>query len=214
LNSAWGILATLLALPLSAQAWDLRVELPFPQGPTPSQTSDMGTGQAISGSLGGGNGAIFTASHRIIRLGPVLKLEGNAEYSHMRATGQIRQGDLSFASSLEQQGVGLGVNAQFWVPFSDLAGELGLLERFQSCRFEGAGYAENRDTARTWLRVGARWVLPFTGIDSYLATSYQAAIGTPAAAHGPGQNLGTYVSAQGSGLEFKRMWTGGVGMIF
>ena len=56
----------LAALPLSAQAWDLRLEAPFAQG----QDLPLGSvaGQPAWGSLGTGHGAIFTVSHRIVRV--------------------------------------------------------------------------------------------------------------------------------------------------
>ena len=66
-----------VALPLAAQAWDVRVEAPFPKGQDLPRTTI--SGQSTAGSLDTGRGAILTVSHRIQRLGPVLKLEWNAE---------------------------------------------------------------------------------------------------------------------------------------
>jgi len=205
----------LLTLPLSAQAWDLRLEAPFAQGQNLPQTTILGSGQAASGSLDTGHGVIFTVSHRIERVGPVLKFEWNAEYSQLQADGQIQQGPASSASQLKQSGVGAGVNAQFWVPFTGFAGELGLLERFQSYRYEGAGSDQDRSIARTWLRAGLRWVIPSPGLSPYLAASYQVPINRDQPVQqGSAQGLGAYLGAQGAGQEFQRLWTLGVGITF
>jgi hypothetical protein len=205
----------LIALPVSAQTWDLRVEAPFLSGQGLPQTSLQGSGQAVSGSLGTGHGVIITASHRIIRVGPVLKFEWNVEYSQWQADGTIQQGAARTGSTLKQTGAGIGANAQFWVPFTGFAGEAGLLERFQSYRYEGAGAGQDRNLARPWLRVGLRWVLPFPGIGPYVAASYQV----PFTKDQPVQeasakDLGSYLSAQGSGQEFQHLWTLGVGITF
>ena len=203
----------LLALPLSAQAWDVRLEAPFPRGQDLPLTT--AAGQATSGALNTGQGAIFTLSHRIERLGPVLKVEWNAEYAQLRADGTVRQGQSSAASRLEQSGLGAGVNAQFWVPFTGFAGELGLLERLHSYRYEGAGFAEDRTIARPWLRAGLRWVLPFPGLGLYLAASYQDALVRDKPVQlGSAPDLGAYLGAQGAGQEFQSLWTLGVGISF
>lgn len=210
----WRILPlALLALPASAQAWDLRLEAPFLTGQGLPQTSVQGT--LVSGSLDQGSGVIFTASHRILRVGPVLKFEWNVEYSHWQADGQIQQGAAGSGSRLRQEGLGAGVNAQFWVPFTGFAGELGLLERFHSYRYEGAGAAQDQDLVRPWLRAGLRWVLPFPGIGPYLAASYQVPFTKDRpVAQASASSLGSYLSAQGSGQEFQHLWTLGVGITF
>ena len=203
----------LVALPLSAQAWDLRLEVPFAKGQDlPPAT--VGGSVATSGSLDTGHGAIVTVSHRIMRMGPVLKYEWNAEYAQWQAGGTLQQAAAS-GSRLRQSGVGAGVNAQFWVPFTGFAGELGVMERFQSYTFEGAGASQARNLARPWLRAGLRWVLPFPGIGPYLAASYQTALirDTPAQV-GSAQDLNAYLGAQGSGQEFQSLWTLGVGISF
>jgi hypothetical protein len=207
------ILALVLAvLPLSAQAWDLRLEAPFAKG----QDLPPGTvaGQGTSGSLGTGRGAIFTASHRIVRVGPVLKFEWNAEYSSLQADGTIQQGPGAQPSRLRQQGLGAGVNAQFWVPFTAFAGELGLLGRFHSYRYEGAGAAQDETLVRPWLRAGLRWVLPFPGISPYLAASYQQPLARDRPVAGSAPDLNAYLAAQGAGQEFQRLWTVGLGISF
>jgi len=205
----------LFVLPLSAQSWDLRLEAPFPQGQDVPQTRIQSTGQEVSGSLSTGTGAIVTASHRIVRVGPVLKLEWNAEFVHLRAAGQIQQGTVNSGSRLRQDGVGAGVNAQFWVPFTGFAGEVGVLERLQSYRFEGAGYSQERYLARPWMRLGARWALPLPELKPFLSASYQEAITNDHPVQEASvPNLGTHLSAQGSGQEFQRLWTLGVGIAF
>jgi hypothetical protein len=203
----------LAALPLSAQAWDLRLEAPFAQGQSLPQTSLASV--PSSGSLDTGHGVIFTVSHRIVRVGPVLKFEWNAEYSQLQADGQIQQGPASSGSRLKQSGVGAGVNAQFWVPFTGFAGELGLLGRFQSYRYSGAGSSQDETIARPWLRAGLRWVLPFPGVSPYLAASYQEPLTRDKPVQqGSAPNLGSYLAAQGAGQEFQRLWTLGVGISF
>jgi len=199
---------TLCVLPLSAQAWDLRLEAPFAQGQNLPQTSLQSPGQPAAGSLDTGHGLIFTVSHRIVRVGPVLKFEWNAEYTQLQADGQIQQGAASQSSRLRQSGFGAGVNAQFWMPFTGFAGELGLLERVHSYRYEGAGAAQDETIARPWLRAGVRWVLPFPGISPYLAASYQRPLSQDRPVQvGSSQNLASYLGAQGAGQEFQRLWT-------
>jgi len=209
------LLSLTFALPLCAQAWDLRVEAPFPKGQDLPTTNLQSTSQPVSGSLDTGRGVIFTGSHRIVRVGPVLKLEWNAEFVHLQAEGVIQQGSAGFGSRLRQDGVGAGINAQFWVPFTDFAGELGLLERFQSYRYEGDGASEARNLARPWLRAGLRWVLPFPAISPYLAASYQVALTRDQPVQqASAQDLNAYLGAQGSGQEFQHLWTLGLGISF
>ena len=203
----------MFALPLSAQAWDLRVEAPFATGQGLPSTRIQN--QPVSGGLDTGHGVILTASHRIVRMGPVLKFEWNAEWSHLQAGGNLQQGSATAGSRLRQDGLGLGVNAQFWVPFTSFAGEAGLLERFHDYRYEAAGAAEDRTIARPWLRLGLRWVLPFPGIGPYLAASYQAPLARDRpVAQASASNLGAYLDAQNSGQEFQHLWTVGVGISF
>ena len=204
-----------LALPLSAQAWDLRWEAPFPQGQNLPQTLLQGTGELVYGGLKTGNGFILTAEHRIIRVGPVLKLEWGVEFSKLQADGQIQQGTATFASQLRQSGVGVGLNAQFWVPFTGFAGEMGVIERFHSYKYEGGGAAQDTNITRPWLRMGIRWNIPSPGISPYLAASYQQPItkDDPVQVHSAA-DLATYLLAQGPGQEFQRLWTFGVGITF
>ncbi len=206
---------SLAVLPLSAQAWDLRVEVPFPKGQNLPQTLIQGSSEALSGDLDTGKGAIFTLSHRIIRMGPILKFDWGVEVAHWKAEGQIQQGAATQASTLKQYGAGLGVNAEFWVPFTGLAGELGLVERFQHYQFQTLGASEDHTLARPWLRVGIRWRLPLPAIHPYVAASYQE----PITKDHPVKlasvaDLAGYLGAQGSGQEFERMWTFGVGLQF
>jgi hypothetical protein len=182
------IALALLAPPLSAQAWDLRLEAPFAQAT-----------MAGSGSLDTGHGAIFTLSHRIVRVGPVLKFEWNAEFAQLRADGQTQPGA---GSRLKQDGAGAGINAQFWMPFTGFAGELGLLERVHSCSYEGAGFSRSETIASPWLRAGLRWVLPFLGTSPYLAASYQKPLTRDQALQ------------PGSVQQFQHLWTLGVGLAF
>ncbi|WP_243318832.1 hypothetical protein [Geothrix paludis] len=206
------LLAT--ALPLSAQ-WDLRLELPRPSGQNLPQTLISGTGQLVAGDFDTGKGFIATVNHQIFQVGPLLKLEGGLEYSQFKADGSLATGATAQGTALKQQGVGVGLNAQVWVPFVGLAGEIGLIQRFQRYTVDTAGASSAKDLSRTWLRVGARWRIPSVLIHPYLAASYQQ----PVSKDHPVQlssasDLGAYFTAQGSGQEFERMWTFGVGVTF
>lgn len=208
-------LAILAALPLGAQAWDLRVELPFAKGQNLPQTLIQGTGQLATNSLDTSKGMILTASHRIVRVGPVLKLEWGAEATRWTSDGSLRLGSSAQGSSLQQQGFGLGANAQFWVPFTGLAGELGLIQRFQQYRLEGVGIRNEENLNRTWLRAALRFRLPLGPISPYLTASYQQ----PLTRERPIQvnsaaDLASYLRVQGKGAEFERMWTFGGGLQF
>ncbi len=208
------IALSLAVLPLSAQTWDLRVEVPFPKGQNLPQTLLQGTSNYLSGDLDTGNGAIFTLSHRILRVGPILKFDWGVEVANWKAAGQL-QGAVNQGSTLKQYGLGVGVNAQFWVPFTGVAGELGLIQRLQKYQFETAGGSQDHSLSRTWLRVGLRWRLPVPVINPYVAASYQQ----PVTQDRPVKlssvaDLTAYLAAQGSGQEFERMWTFGVGLQF
>ena len=205
----------LAALPLSAQAWDLRLEAPFARAQELPPGTLQGSGQSVSGSLDTGRGAILTLSHRIVRVGPVLKFEWNAEFAHLQADGRIQQGAAASTARLRQSGFGAGVNAQFWVPFTGFAGELGLLERVHAYRLEGAGAVQERTIARPWARVGLRWMLPLSLPGPYLAASWQAPLTRDRPVRdAAAQDLGGYLGAQGAGQEFQRLWTLGVGFSF
>ncbi|BDU78631.1 autotransporter outer membrane beta-barrel domain-containing protein [Mesoterricola sediminis] len=205
-----------LALPLSAQAWDVRLEVPMPQGQNLPDTLIQGTSQLISQKrLDTGRGFILTASHRIIRVGPVLKFEWGAEFASWQADGVVANGAVTADSRLKQVGLGLGVNAQFWVPFTGLAGEIGAIERFQSYKLDVGGARQDKDIARPWLRVALRYSLPLPVVNPYLTASYQQPItkDRPVKVSSV-SDLGSLLSAQGSGQEFERMWTFGVGIAF
>jgi len=208
----------LLALPLSAQAWDLRLEVPMPKGQNLPDTFIQGTGQLIGQRrLDTGRGFIATASHRIVRVGPVLKFEWGAEFSHWQADGTVLDGAATVDSRLKQSGLGLGVSAQFWVPFTGLAGELGVIGRFQSYKLEAGGASQEKNLARPWLRVGLRYSLPIPlpVVTPYLAASYQQPITKDRPVHVDSvSDLASYLGAQGSGQEFERTWTFGVGIAF
>ncbi len=204
----------LAAVPLCAQ-WDLRLELPRPTGQSLPQTLISGTGQLVSRDFDTGKGFIASANRRIFQVGPLLKLEGGMEYSELSADGSFALASANYGTKLKQQGVGVGLNAQLWVPFVGLAGEFGLIQRFQRYTFDTAGASSTKDLSRTWLRVGARWRLPSVVVHPYLVASYQQ----PVTRDHPvklssSSGLGTYFTAQGSGQEFERLWTFGAGVTF
>lgn len=207
------LLFGLLAFPLAAQSWDLRWEVPFPRGQNLPQTLLAGSGQLLSGDLDTGRGAILSWNRKLLVVGPVLRFEGGIEASRFTAAGQVLQGAAVQASELRQTGLGVGLNAQFWVPFTGLGGELGLVQRFQNYRYEAGGAAVERNLSRTWLRVGARWRLPMVGLRPYLAASYQEPLRRDRPVRlGSVSDLAGYLSVQGSGQEFERLWTFGIGI--
>jgi hypothetical protein len=204
----------LAAAPLCAQ-WDLRLELPRPTGQSLPQTLISGTGQLVTGDLDTGRGFIATGSRRLLQLGPLLRFEGSLEYSQFAADGQLSAGATTQGTKLRQQGLGAGLNAQVWVPFVGLAGEFGLIQRFQHYTFDTAGAASARDLSRTWLRVGVRWRLPLVVVHPYLVASYQQPVTKDHPVKlGSASDLASYFTAQGSGQEFERMWTFGAGVTF
>jgi len=218
------VLLLFLSLPLAAQTWDLRFEVPLPQGQSLPQTMLIGTGQLVSGDLDTGNGGILSVSHRLIRVGPMLRLEWGGEINQWTARGEIKQwtesGNYSNSShdmnaKLKQIGAGLGVNAQLWIPFVGISGEMGVIQRFQKYNYS-ADDAESVGTiGRTWLRVGIRWRLPFVTVHPYLAASYQQPITKENPVHITSiQDLADYFKVQGKGQEFQRLWAFGVGVTF
>ena len=261
-------LLLILALPLAAQTWDLRLEAPFPKGQNLPRTLIAGTGQLLSGDLDTGQGGILSVNHRLIRFGPVLRLEWAAEITHWNADGNIqfiqssvqqveRKERQSFFkreqsthyqklagsgdpppsyqvdpvwmqlgitginstnqnSSLVQSGAGLGLNAQFWIPFTGICAEMGVIQRFQRYKFSSAGSESDGTIGRTWLRVGMRYRLPFIPlIHPYIAASYQQPINNDQPVDIDSvQDILDYYRVQGKGQEFNRMWTFGVGITF
>ncbi len=204
----------LAALPLSAQ-WDLRLEVPRPSGQSLPQTMISGSGQLVSGDLDTGRGFIASANRRLFQIGPLLKFEGGFEYSQFTADGSLSQGSTTQATNLKQQGLGVGLNAQLWVPFVGIAGEFGLIQRLQHYRYDTAGASSTKDLSRTWLRVGARWRIPSVVVHPYLAASYQQPVTKDRPVKlSSSSDLAAYFSAQGSGQEFERLWTFGVGVAF
>jgi hypothetical protein len=204
----------LAGLPLCAQ-WDLRLELPRPTGQNLPQTLLSGTGKLVAGDFDTGRGFIATVNRQILQVGPLLKLEGGLEYSQFTADGSLANGAAAQGTTLKQQGAGLGLNAQIWVPFVGIAGEFGLIQRFQRYTIDTAGAGSAKDLSRTWVRVGARWRIPAIVVHPYVVASYQQ----PVTKDHPVQlssasDLAAYFTAQGSGQEFQRLWTFGVGVAF
>lgn len=204
----------LAALPLCAQ-WDLRLELPRPSGQSLPQTLIVGTGKLASGDFNTGNGFIATGSRQLFQVGPLLKLEAGLEYSQFSADGSLAQGTATQGTKLKQQGAGLGLNAQVWVPFVGIAGEIGLIQRFQRYTFDAAGASNAKDLSRTWLRVGARFRIPSVVVHPYVVASYQQPVTKDRPVKlGSVVDLAGYLAAQGNGQEFERLWTFGVGVSF
>ncbi|MBL0312109.1 MAG: hypothetical protein IPP78_05210 [Holophagaceae bacterium] len=214
MNHPLYILLACAAMPMAAQ-WDARLEIPYPKGQSLPQTMISGSAQLVSGDLDTGRGGIVTLSRRLWAFGPVVRLEGGFEIAQWQADGLVTQGSVQQSSTLKQSGVGVGLHAQFWIPFTGIAGEFGVIERLQNYQFSSSGFSGDKNLARTWLRVGARWRLPFPVVHPYIAASYQQPITKDNPVKlGSVSDFTTYMSAQGTGLEFDRMWTFGVGFIF
>ena len=204
----------LAALPLCAQ-WDLRLELPRATGQNLPQTLISGTGKLVAGDFNTGGGFIASANRRLLQVGPLLRLEGGLEYTQFSADGTLINGTATQTSKLTQQGLGAGLNVQLWVPFVGIAGELGLIQRLQHYSYDTAGASSTKNLSRTWLRVGTRWRIPSVVVHPYLAASYQQPVSKDHPVKlGSASDLGSYFTAQGSGQEFERLWTFGVGVAF
>ncbi len=209
-------LTSLLALPLVAQTYDFRLEVPYPKGQNLPMTMVGGTTQlATQGGLDTGKGYIFSATHRLVRVGPILRLDWGFEVARFNADGQLTQGTSTWQSKLDQMGFGIGLHAQFNVPFTGLTGEMGLIQRLQNYKFEAAGVKTDKNLSRTWLRVGGRFTLPVPLLNPYICASYQQPVSKdrPVQINGL-KDIGAYLNAQGSGQEFDRLWTFGVGIAF
>jgi len=204
----------LATLPLCAQ-WDLRLELPRPTGQNLPQTLIVGSGQLVAGSFDTGKGFIATVNRRIFQIGPLMKLEGGLEYSRFSADSNFTLAATTRGTTLKQQGVGVDLNAQIWVPFVGIAGEVGLIQRLQRYTFDTAGASSAKDLSRTWLRVGARWRIPSVVVHPYVVASYQQPVSKDHPVKlSSASDLAAYFTAQGSGQEFERMWTFGAGVSF
>jgi hypothetical protein len=211
------LLPLFFALPLSAQAWDLRFEVPFPKGQSLQGTMVGGAvDMAVSGKLDTGNGALFTVSHRLFRVGPVLRLDWGGELGQLTADGVVDVGtDVQHKSNLKQTGIGLCLNAQISVPLLGIGGEIGAIQRFQKYEYT-TNDGEHSDTiGRLWLRVGARSKLNLRVATPCITASYQQPINKDNPVNiGSIVDLQALLNAQGSGQEFQRMWTFGVGIMF
>jgi hypothetical protein len=212
-------LSLFLALPLSAQAWDLRLEIPFPEGQSLPQTAIIGSTELISGSLDKGNGVIFTVNHRLFRVGPVLRLDWGGEIGQLTADGVVDVVDVGVGAQqkteLRQTGVGLGINAQISVPLLGLGGEIGAIQRFQRYEYTTEGAEHSGTMGRLWLRVGVRYKMNLLVASPYVTASYQQPVNKDNPVKiGSIADLQGLFNAQGKGQEFQRMWTFGVGIMF
>ena len=219
MQSTLRCLPLFIALPLAAQ-WDFRMELPRPSGQNLPSTLLSGSSSLVQGDFDTGKGYIATVSKRLFTFGPIARLEWNVEYSRFATEGTLVQTDSSNVQTtsttrLTQQGVGLGLNLQLWIPFTGLGGEIGVVERLQHYKSTGPGVEKTNNLARPWLRVGARWRLPIPVINPYLAASYQQPITKDRPVKlSSTSDLQAYYNAQGNGQEFERLWTFGVGVTF
>ena len=208
-------LGVLAGLPLAGQAWDVRVEAPWASGQGFPRTVVQGQGRLEDRGLDRGRGVILSVNHRLVRVNPVLRLDWGIEYSDLAADGRFRLENDSRTTRLSQRGLGAGLDAQFWLPFTGVAGEVGVIQRFHTYRLAAAGTTQRHDLSRTWVRLGARWRIPLENAAPYLAVSYQRPLSCshPVERRAAPDPAAAF-RAQGSGQEFNRMWTLGLGLQF
>ena len=217
MNLRFASFLALVGLPLAGQAWDIRLEVPFPKGQNLPQTLLSGTSLAVSGHLDTGNGGTLSVSHRLLRVGPILRLEWGAELTNWETKGQINVQSIgTWETKLKQMGFGIGANAQLWMPFMGISGEIGAIQRFQQYKHSTEGAKASANLSKTWLRVGGRWRVPlFRIVHPYIAASYQQPITKEHPVHIESiSDLTDYFNVQGAGQEFDRMWTFGAGITF
>jgi hypothetical protein len=202
-------------VPLAGQAWDLRVESPFPVGQELAPANLGAMSVLTEDDLERGDGVILSLNHRLVRVNPVLRLDWTIEYSRWKADGEARVGSGTYRTELRQSGLGAGINAQFWIPFTGAAAELGVIQRFHDYEYTLAGVSENSHVSRTWLRAGARWRLALPTMAPYVAISYQWAL-SPSHPSGSQSypDVAACLAAQGTGQEFEQMWAIGAGVQF
>jgi len=114
---------------------------------------------------------------------------------------------------VKQQGLGVGLNAIIWAPFIGVGGEFGLIQRFQSYEVILDKVSNSKTIGRTWMRVGARYRIPFVPVDAYITASWQQPLNAnkPVVVNST-QSLLDLLNTQGTGQEFNRLWTFGVGI--
>ena len=207
----WLILAAVISLPLSAQ-WDIRLEIPSANSSNLPDALITGSTALQKGEFNMGKGYIVTGSKAIFDAG-ILSLDGSLEYSEFKSMGTMTQAQNLLASQIKQQGIGVGLNAQVWAPFIGVAGEFGLIQRFQSYEVILDSASKSKTIGRTWMRVGARYRIPFVPFDAYIAASWQQPLNTSKpVAITSAQSLVDLLNTQGTGQEFNRLWTFGVGI--
>jgi hypothetical protein len=159
---------------------------------------------------------LFSAYHRLFRVGPVLRLDWGAEVGQLMTNGTIeREGQSPLDSKLRQTGIGLGLNAQVWLPLTGICGDVGLIQRIHQYEYSAADAESSQTLGRLWLRVGIRYKLPMVALHPYVTASYQQPVNKDNPVEiGSVQDLQSLFAAQGSGQEFQRMWTFGVGVMF
>ncbi|MFZ9834501.1 MAG: hypothetical protein ACO3D2_00475 [Holophagaceae bacterium] len=198
-------------LPLSAQ-WDLRLEIPSANSRNLPDTLLTGSTALQKGQFDLGKGYIVTGSKALFDLG-VVSLDGSLEYSEFKATGTVTQVQRILASQIKQQGLGVGLNAMVWAPFIGVAGEFGVIQRFQSYEVILDNVSKSNTLGRTWMRVGARYRIPFIPLDAYVTASWQQPLNASKPVEvSSTQSLVDLLNTQGTGQEFNRLWTFGVGI--
>ncbi len=207
----WFIAYISFMVSLSAQ-WDIRVEIPSAKSSNLPNVLLAGSTALQKGEFDMGKGYIITGSKAIFDVG-LLSFDGSLEYSEFKASGTMTQAQRLLASQVKQQGVGLGLNAMVWAPFVGVAGEFGLIHRFQSYDIVLDTASKSKTFGRTWMRIGARYRIPFVPFDAYVTASWQQPLSPdkPVVINSA-QSLVDLLNTQGTGQEFNRLWTFGVGV--
>lgn len=210
----------LATIPLMAQ-WDIRVEIPSASSGNLPDALVAGTTNLTKGTFNTGEGYIISGSKAIFDLG-LFSLDGGLEFSQVKTIGSMSQltttglpfpGQEKIGSSLKQQGVGVSLNAIIWAPFIGLGGEFGLIQRFQTFNIDLGTATKSKNLGRTWMRIGARYRIPFIPFDAYVTASWQQPLNaTQPVTINSAQSLVDLLNTQGTGQEFNRLWTFGVGV--
>lgn len=215
------LVSMIVVLPLSAQ-WDIRLEIPSPKSNNLPNTLLTGTTALQGGEFDTGKGYIVTGSKAIFDAG-LFSLDGSLEYSDFKNEGTmaqlpttglpVSQTQINLTSSVKQQGLGVGLNAIIWAPFIGVGGEFGLIQRFQSYEVILDKVSNSKTIGRTWMRVGGRYRIPFVPVDAYITASWQQPLNAskPVVVNST-QSLLDLLNTQGTGQEFNRLWTFGIGI--
>ncbi|MBI4913656.1 MAG: hypothetical protein HY823_13045 [Acidobacteria bacterium] len=205
--------ALILLLPtlLGAQPWEVQAEGVRAEAPRLEGASLRGFEGSAGGSFQTGDGFVVSLNRRLWIPGPTFRLVGHLEWARWSTRGQISGGGAQVPTCLRQEGPGLGLGAQFWLPFTGLAAEAAVLQRFHRERASAGAASWDPFRSRPWVRGGLRWRTPGPrGLPLTLLFSYQAGRAPSRPPPGPAPaDLPAYFAAQGP-PGFTRLWSFGL----